>query len=76
MPFKLLALALTFVLRAASALATANALNDKLSRRYALLIPVQDLLSFLFWLAGFTGNIIAWRGRRYRLRRDGTFEPV
>lgn len=70
------ALVITAVLRAASGFATANALRDTLSRRYALLIPIQDLLSFVFWLAGFTGNIIAWRGRRYRLRRDGTFEPV
>jgi ceramide glucosyltransferase len=70
------ALVVTAVLRAASAFATANALHDTLSRRYALLIPIQDLLSFVFWLAGFTGNIIAWRGRRYRLHRDGTFEPV
>jgi ceramide glucosyltransferase len=70
------ALVVTLILRAAGAFATAHALGDKLSRQYALLIPIQDLLSFVFWLAGFTGNIIAWRGRRYRLRRDGTFDPV
>jgi ceramide glucosyltransferase len=39
-----------------------------------LLVPVQDVLSFLFWLAGFFGNRIHWRGRTYRLLRDGTFE--
>jgi ceramide glucosyltransferase len=38
------------------------------------LIFVQDLLSFGFWLAGFFGNTILWRGRRYYLRSDGTFE--
>ena len=40
--------------------------------RWGLLIP-QDLLSFVFWVAGFFGNSIEWRGRRYRLQKDGTF---
>ncbi len=39
-----------------------------------LALPVQDLLSFFLWLAGFFGNSIRWRGRRYRLLRDGRFE--
>jgi ceramide glucosyltransferase len=39
---------------------------------WILLVP-QDLLSFVFWTAGFFGNSIAWRGRRYRLNKDGTF---
>ncbi len=34
---------------------------------------VQDVLSFLFWIAGFFGNTIHWRGRVYRLEKDGTF---
>jgi ceramide glucosyltransferase len=50
-------------------------LNDPLCRSRWWLIPVQDLLSFAFWLAGFFGNTIEWRGRRYRLLRDGRFEP-
>jgi ceramide glucosyltransferase len=40
------------------------------------LVPVQDLLSFAFWLAGFFGNRIHWRGRTYRLLQDGRFELV
>ncbi len=39
-----------------------------------LLLPFQDLLSFGFWVAGFFGNTILWRGRRYYLHRDGRFE--
>jgi ceramide glucosyltransferase len=38
------------------------------------LLPVQDVLSFAFWIAGFFGNTIHWRGRVYRLLRDGRFE--
>jgi ceramide glucosyltransferase len=37
-------------------------------------IPAQDLLSFLLWIGGFFGNRIHWRGRRYRLLRDGRFQ--
>jgi ceramide glucosyltransferase len=37
------------------------------------LLPIQDLLSFVFWIAGFFGNTIHWRGRSYELLRDGRF---
>jgi ceramide glucosyltransferase len=36
-----------------------------------LLVPLEDLLSFVFWIAGFYGNSITWRGRTYRLDRQG-----
>jgi ceramide glucosyltransferase len=41
-----------------------------------LLLPVEDLIGFFFWISGFFGNTISWRGRRYQLFRDGHFELI
>ncbi len=51
-------------------------LRDPLTIRRWYLVPVQDLAAFVVWLAGFFGNRITWRGRRYHLRADGRFEPA
>jgi ceramide glucosyltransferase len=36
------------------------------------LLPLSDLLTFLFWIGGFFGNTISWRGKTFHLNRDGT----
>ena len=68
-------LVLTAVVRAGAGAATASAiLKDPLSRRFWFLVPLQDLASFVFWVAGFFGNTIVWRGISYKLLADGKFE--
>jgi ceramide glucosyltransferase len=38
------------------------------------LVPVKDLLQAAIWFCSFTGNTVEWRGRKMKLRRDGTLE--
>jgi ceramide glucosyltransferase len=69
--------ALTALLRAAAGWATAGlVLHDPLTARRWWLVPLQDVVSFAVWIAGFFGNTIVWRGRKYYLLRDGRFELV
>ena len=65
------------LLRAAAAFCVAvGLLRDPLVQQQWWLVPFQDLLSFVFWIAGFFGNTIVWRGRTYYLYRDGRFAPI
>lgn len=69
--------AAALALRAMSAWACAGwVLRDPLTARSWWLLPTQDVLAFALWIAGFFGNTILWRGRRYRLNKDGTFEHI
>jgi len=36
------------------------------------LVPVKDLLQAASWFCSFTGSTVEWRGRKMKLRRDGT----
>jgi ceramide glucosyltransferase len=36
------------------------------------LMPVKDLLQAIVWFSAFVGNTVEWRGRKMKLRRDGT----
>jgi ceramide glucosyltransferase len=51
-------------------------LADPLTRGRWWLVPVQDMLSFFVWIAGFFGSTIQWRGRTCYVLRDGRFKIV
>jgi ceramide glucosyltransferase len=36
------------------------------------LVPMKDLLQVAIWFGAFAGNTVEWRGRRMRLKRNGT----
>jgi ceramide glucosyltransferase len=36
------------------------------------LVPIKDLLQATLWFSAFAGNTVEWRGRKMKLRRDGT----
>ena len=67
-------LAVTMTLR----MAAAWTVSERILRARVpwLLLPLQDFLGFAFWIAGFFGNSINWRGQRYTLNRDGTVQPA
>jgi ceramide glucosyltransferase len=67
-------LPITFLIRAVAAyVVSCRVLHARINW---LLLPVEDLMSFCFWVAGFFGSTISWRGRRYRLFSDGRFELI
>ena len=51
-------------------------LRDPLIRRYWWLLPLADLASLVVWALGLFGDSVEWRGRRYRLSRDGRLIPA
>jgi ceramide glucosyltransferase len=69
-PMLLVTLTLRF---AAAYVVSARALRARINW---LLLPIEDVIGFFFWIAGFFGNTISWRGREYRLYADGRFELI
>jgi ceramide glucosyltransferase len=67
-------LPLTLLVRGLSAyVVSSRVLKAKLNW---VLLPMEDLTGFCFWIAGFFGNTITWRGRKYRMQGDGRFELI
>jgi ceramide glucosyltransferase len=50
-------------------------LDVPMSITWAWKLPLQDFLSLVFWVAGFGGRTIEWRGKRYQLLADGRIIP-
>ncbi len=61
--------------RAGAAYAAASCvLNDPLTASHSYFIPVQDIFSFLTWVAGFFGKTVEWRGRSLVVLANGMFQ--
>jgi ceramide glucosyltransferase len=45
--------------------------GDRRALRYCWLYPLRDLMGFGFWLAGYAGDTVVWRGEKYRLVNGG-----
>jgi ceramide glucosyltransferase len=66
------AVPVAILLRYAAAFAVAaGVLRDPLTRRLWYLIPLQDVLSFVFYWIAMFGKRIRWRGRSMILLPDG-----
>jgi ceramide glucosyltransferase len=64
---------LTFAVRVATVRAVDRALGTQPTPVW--LLPPRDVLSFTVFVASFCGHKIAWRGRAFRLARDGRLIP-
>ncbi len=53
-------------------------LGDKILRHNLLLVPLRDFFSLFIWSAAFFGKRVEWRGRVFRLEKNGmiSLEPT
>jgi ceramide glucosyltransferase len=51
-------------------------LKDRLLPSRLWLIPVRDAVSSVIWALSLLGNLVNWRGHRFRLLHDGRFEEI
>jgi ceramide glucosyltransferase len=50
--------------------------RDRRALAYCWLYPLRDLMGFGFWLASYAGDIVDWRGEKYRLVTGGRMVRV
>ena len=75
--FSLVLLAITLVVRMTMAwMIGVHWIRDRILRRLFWLVPVRDLLSFAIWCVSWAGNTVEWRGRIFRVKRDGKMAQV
>lgn len=62
--------------RTVAALAAGAALKQTSAMAFCWAAPLWDVWSFVMWAGGWVGNRIEWRGRKFRLTREGKLERV
>ncbi|MGC8494898.1 MAG: bacteriohopanetetrol glucosamine biosynthesis glycosyltransferase HpnI [Syntrophobacteraceae bacterium] len=50
-------------------------LADKILARNLLLVPLRDFLSLFIWASALFGRQVEWRGKLFRLEKDGRITP-
>lgn len=50
--------------------------NDRSWFSLLILYPIRDFMGFCFWVAGYWGNRILWRGRVFALLPGGKMRPA
>lgn len=73
--FLLLAYAVAVRMLLALAIGTL-AVRERILLRTVLLYPIRDLLGFFYWAASYWSDLILWRGREFRLSKDGLMVPA
>ncbi|MSO19636.1 MAG: glycosyltransferase [Acidobacteria bacterium] len=59
-----------------AAITASLVLQDRTFARSSWLLPVQDAVSFLIWLAAFFGKQVEWRGERFTVLPGGKLQRV
>jgi ceramide glucosyltransferase len=54
----------------------AVAVRERILLRTILLYPLRDLLGFAYWAASYSSDLILWRGREFRLSKNGLMLPA
>jgi ceramide glucosyltransferase len=53
-----------------------HALPSTIRRQFIIGWAIRELLAFPIWILAMLGNTVTWRGRKYRILRNGEVEQV
>ncbi len=70
------ALCVLIVRMATTTFIAATFTGDSTVTRYAFLLPLSDLVNFALYIVSYCGNVIIWRGKRFRLLAGGRLERI
>ena len=66
------ALVITWTIRLVTAwVVGVKVLQDSQAKKFLWAVPIRDLISFGIWCYSFFGNQVEWRGKRFKLTKDG-----
>jgi ceramide glucosyltransferase len=65
------------LLRALTAAMLCKRLTQKPLELWNFYLPIiKDIIGFALWIAAFFGNHVKWRGKTYRVFKDGTMKEI